>query len=75
VIEGFVLPDWAGSSGSLIDAARGRSFDGLQNFGEREGPAFSVTHRCEPQVHVIWHDHNRVQPNCFAIVVKTVLKG
>jgi hypothetical protein len=75
VVEGFVLPYWAGSPDHSVDAAGGGSLYGSQNFWESEDPAFSVSNGRKQQVHVIGHDDNRVHLNCFAVVVETVVKG
>jgi len=74
MVEGFVLPYGATSAWQDVDASGRRAFDGAENLGEREGPAFSIGPRCEQKMSMIGHDYCSMKRDCDGVVVQAMLQ-
>jgi len=74
MVEGFVLPFGAASSGEFINAVRG-ALDSSQNFGQDEGPPVTVAKSGEQQMCVVWHDDSGMKLDRSAMVMEAMLQG
>ena len=62
VVKAFVLPERAFAIEPFVDGASGKTFDGMQAFGERP-----VGFRCDEGVNVVGHDDGFVQVQASAV--------
>jgi hypothetical protein len=65
MIKRFLFPHRAAAAEPFIDAVRRSAFHALQNIHQGNRPSIGIAKRLQQQMHVIWHDHNRVETNSW----------
>jgi hypothetical protein len=63
VIEGLLLPNWAGAMEQLVNPMSSSALRALQDVDQGNRPPIPIPARGQQHMNMIWHDHDGVQPN------------